>query len=399
VLKCPVSVTFLFVEDGAAFVPVASFGLTPAEQEALGALRGPPATLSGLLAQLQRDDAVETAELPLGGGSEGDEARGAGRQLCIALRRGTDIIGLQAVAHRDGSPHFSVSVRRVARGIAQLASMALEHQRLVTELERANRLKSDFVATMSHELRTPLNVIIGYNELLRDHEFGHLTGEQMEVLQHVATSARELLDLVNAVLDLNRLETGRLPLNLQTTSVPDLLEEIRQETSALGRKRDLALNWNVAPDLPRLNTDALKLKVVLKNLVVNACKFTERGTVTVDAAPRDDGVEIAVTDTGMGIAPEALPLIFEPFRQLESTSTRRHGGVGLGLHIVHRLLDLLGGTVSVTSQLGQGSSFRVWVPQRADGEARVPHFAPSGRTTPTLPNSGGPRFPARSAPC
>jgi signal transduction histidine kinase len=260
-------------------------------------------------------------------------------------------------------------------------------------------LKSDFVATMSHELRTPLNVIIGYNELLRDHEFGHLTGEQMEVLQHVATSARELLDLVNAVLDLNRLETGRLPLNLQTTSVPDLLEEIRQETSALGRKRDLALNWNVAPDLPRLNTDALKLKVVLKNLVVNACKFTERGTVTVDAAPRDDGVEIAVTDTGMGIAPEALPLIFEPFRQLESASTRRHGGVGLGLHIVHRLLDLLGGTVSVTSQLGQGSSFRVWVPQRADGEARVPTLLLPAEQHPHCPTREDRGSPLGAPPC
>jgi signal transduction histidine kinase len=251
---------------------------------------------------------------------------------------------------------------RIARGMAQLASMAIENAQLVEQLERANRLRSEFVATMSHELRTPLNVIVGYNELLLDGVFGALTGDQLDPLRRVDKSARELLDLINATLDMSRLEGGRVPVEVQDVWVPDLLREIEGEVRGSGERPDLQLIWQVPATLPYLRTDRIKLKMVLKNLISNAVKFTERGSVTIAAISDDGQVEFTVADTGIGIAPEAQEFIFEPFRQGDSSITRRHGGVGLGLYIVRRLMDLLGGTIALDSEIGRGSIFRVRLP-------------------------------------
>jgi signal transduction histidine kinase len=241
----------------------------------------------------------------------------------------------------------------------------LENARLMEELERADRLKSDFVATMSHELRTPLNIIVGYNDLLLDGTFGSLTSEQTGVVVRADTSARQLLELITATLDLSRLDTADTPLELKEIALPELIGEIDAENRDWREKPNLHFGWNVAPALPRLRTDPVKLKVVLKNVIANAVKFTDRGSVTVDLRSLDGGVQITVNDTGIGIAPEMLPIIFEPFRQADSSATRRFGGVGLGLYIVRRLLDLLGGTVTVESELSRGSTFRVWVPTAA----------------------------------
>jgi signal transduction histidine kinase len=178
----------------------------------------------------------------------------------------------------------------------------------------------------------------------------------------VDRSSRDLLEIIHSILDLGRLEAGRAPVAADELHLPDLLRELQAQTPLPNNKRHLQVSWEVPAGLPRLHTDALKVKVVLKNLIGNAIKFTETGGIQIAAAARDGGVECRVSDTGIGIAPDALPAIFEPFRQLDSSMTRRFDGVGLGLYIVRRLLDLLGGTITVESEPGRGSTFRVWLP-------------------------------------
>jgi len=244
--------------------------------------------------------------------------------------------------------------------------MALQNARLVEELELANQFKSHFVATMSHELRTPLNVIIGYHDLLLEGTFGSLSEEQSYILRRAHRSARELLDLINATLDLSRYEAKRIPLEIRDVSVGELVDEVMRETWELPDKPALSVEWDVAEDIPPLRTDRVKLKMVLKNLIGNAIKFTEEGTVSIEVQARDGAVEFCVRDTGIGIPPEAVAVIFEPFRQADSSTTARYGGTGLGLYIVHRLLDILGGSITVASEVGAGSAFRVCLPQEAN---------------------------------
>jgi signal transduction histidine kinase len=288
-------------------------------------------------------------------------AHGLAAAIIVALRRGNEIIGFHCVGRRHDAP-FTRLEERIARGIAQVASIALENARLVEELERAGRIKSDFVATMSHELRTPLNVIIGYHDLLLEGEFGDLTTAQADRLRRADQSARELLDLINATLDLSRLEARRMPLQVHDVDLAAVVQELDAEIATLRQKPGVRFAWCLPPGLPSLRTDPVKLKVVLKNLIHNAIKFTDAGAVTVTVSTARGRVELEVADTGIGIGPELVAVIFEPFRQADSSSTRSYGGVGLGLYIVRRLLDLLGGGITVESQLGRGSRFRFWVP-------------------------------------
>lgn len=290
------------------------------------------------------------------------ESFGITSGMYVALRNGDTMVGYIAVHYEGRQEGFTAWQRRILRGLAHLAALALDNARLVGQLERASALKSEFVATMSHELRTPLNAIIGYNDLLMDGEFGDLNQEQSETLAKVSQSARELFDLISATLDLSRLESGKLPIHDQWISGHQLLAEIADETTALRCKPGVDLRWDVRGPLPTLHVDTSKAKVVVKNLIGNAVKFTDRGSISVQAHARNGGLEIAVTDTGPGIAPERVDEMFEAFRQGDASNTRTHGGVGLGLHIVRRLLDLLEGTIDVETKLGAGSTFRVWLP-------------------------------------
>jgi signal transduction histidine kinase len=234
------------------------------------------------------------------------------------------------------------------------------------QAESANRLKSDFLSIVSHELRTPLISIIGYNDLLLDGVAGKLTEEQIDALKKIGTNSKRLLDFINAMLDLSRLEAGSV--EIKEVSVLSLVKEVESETKSLQEESGLDFVWNVQSELPYLRTDPAKFKVVLKNLISNAVKFTEKGRVTVDAHRKDDGVEINVVDTGLGIQQESLLIIFEPFRQIENPLTRRHGGAGMGLHIVKKLMEFLGGTVKVESEVGRGSIFHIWVPARMNSK-------------------------------
>ncbi len=360
VLCADASYTLLLQPDEAVFAPIAGYGGSVEEWEMAQVVRVPLAMMAGLLARLQDAEVACVGTTPASLDLP-DEHRFAG-QLCMALRYGRNIIGIQ-VAHRRGRDEpFTRPQLRIAEGIAQLASLALEHARLVQELERTNRLKSEFVATMSHELRTPLNIIIGYTGLLREGAFGPLTAEQAETQERVDTKARELLDLIAATLDLSRLDTGRVKVERVAIDLATLFREIDAETCEAHRKPGVTYACRLAPGLPVLLSDPQKLKIVVKNLILNAAKFTDHGEIAVAVQPRDGGVEISVTDTGIGIPAPVLPHIFEPFHQADSSSTRRHDGVGLGLYIVRRFLDVLGGTVDVASELGRGSTFRVWLP-------------------------------------
>jgi signal transduction histidine kinase len=160
----------------------------------------------------------------------------------------------------------------------------------------------------------------------------------------------------------SRLEAGRLPLDMKELQLPALLEEVKAETEGVWEQSSLTFVWHVADTLPLLRTDPGKLKMVLKNLLGNAVKFTEQGSIVVEAHGQQGGIAISVSDTGIGIPPEEMRNIFEPFLQVERAATRRYGGIGLGLHIVKRLLEMVGGTIEVQSRVGHGSTFRVWLP-------------------------------------
>jgi signal transduction histidine kinase len=361
-LESDASYTVLWRPDEDAFIPLATHGATLEERELARVLKVPRNTMTPLLQSLESDD-VTYFERSLPDFDGWQPPLSASAQLSIALRRGKEVIGVLSAIWRTRHVSPSERQQRIARGIGQLASMALANARLVEELERANRLKSDFVASMSHELRTPLNLIIGYNDLLLDGAFGGVTAEQADTLRRMSRSSRELLDLIEATLDLSRLETHRLPLDLQEVLVSDLLEEVKTETQGWREKPGLQFEWQVATNHTSLCTDPMKLKMVLKNLIGNAVKFTPRGRIVIGARAEQNGVELSVRDTGIGIAPEAQQVIFEPFRQADRSIGSAYGGVGLGLYIVSRLVDLLGGRIDLESELQRGSTFRVWVPQ------------------------------------
>jgi PAS domain S-box-containing protein len=363
-LGCDRSHTLLWEPAEDAYVPRSAYPQRPDEWESMRALKLPRRLFARVLDRLQRDEITTfvpgESSIPI----VPQLARrfDLGVIMYIALRRGDEVVALQTACYGDPHRRFTLRQERIARGLAQLASLALANARLVEELEHASRVKSEFVAMMSHELRTPLNIIIGYNELLLERAFGELTPEQDDNLQRMMKNERELLELINATLDLGRLDAGRVPVEPEVVTVGEVLSDLEAQTRDLQTKPGLCFAWDAAPGLPLLETDPKKLQAVLRNLFANAVKFTDAGRISVRASRRDDGLEIAVSDTGPGIAPEALPIIFEPFRQLDSSETREHGGVGLGLYIVRRLVEVLGGRVSVESEVGRGSTFRVWLP-------------------------------------
>jgi len=363
-LGCDASHTFLWQPEEDVFVLMSGYGDLSEEWETLRLLKIPRAKVMGLFSRLDSEDVVQQTlsthqDLLV---AELQKQFNTTAGLYIALHRGRTIIGCLSASYRGRSEHFTPQQERIARGIAQLASMALQNARLVEELERANRLKEEFLAMCSHELRTPLSVIMGYNDLLRDGTFGSLTTEQTDILRRVDKNAQELFALITTLLDLSRLQVGQLPLDFSDISLPNLLREIETETQDWFEKPGLHAVWNIAPEPLLVHTDPLKLKIVIKNLIRNAVKFTEQGSITVDVHLCMGGVEICVSDTGIGIAPEVLPIVFEPFRQADSSTTRHYSGLGLGLYIVRQLLELLGGTITVESKVGHGSTFRVLIP-------------------------------------
>lgn len=229
-------------------------------------------------------------------------------------------------------------------------------------LEKATRLKSEFLASMSHELRTPMNSIIGFSSILIKEMAGPLNFEQKKQLKMVMGSARHLLNLINDILDLSKIESGELSIDWKNISLVEVLAQVQESLSPQAEKKGVKLTVSIPPDVDRINTDSRRVRQILLNLVGNALKFTEQGEVRVLCHRLGDQLEVQVIDTGIGIREEDLQKLFHSFRQLDTGLARKYEGTGLGLFISQRLVQLLGGEIRVESQYGKGSSFSFTLP-------------------------------------
>jgi len=247
---------------------------------------------------------------------------------------------------------------------AEVEERTQELQETNLKLEAASRHKSEFLASMSHELRTPMNAIIGFTRLVTRRSKGVLPKKQFENLGKILTSSKHLLALINDILDLSKIEAGRMEVHPVEFELEPLIDVCLRTIEPLVAVERLELVKEVTPGLPIIFTDPDKIKQMLVNLLSNAVKFTERGQIRVKATSEEDRIHLAVEDTGIGIAPKAIEVIFDEFCQVDSSTTRRYGGTGLGLSISRHLARLLGGDISVKSKKGEGSTFTLAIPVR-----------------------------------
>ncbi|MCL4233289.1 MAG: response regulator [Deltaproteobacteria bacterium] len=285
------------------------------------------------------------------------------------LGRGFNAMVRRLATYAREYEEYSVSLERHAAERTAELNLAYERLRRSTEqIEQANRLKSEFVANMSHELRTPLTAIQGYTDLALDGIYGPLPDKLVTALEKIQANSRNLLRLINDVLDLSKIEAGRQDVYPDQFDVRELVEGAADDLRPLFDKKGLSLVVRMDGPVPSIHQDAGKLRQILINLLSNAMKFTERGgvTVTVREERDDHELRIEVADTGIGIEATQTHLVFEQFRQLDGGINRAHGGTGLGLALVRQLAELMGGEVGVVSEAGKGSTFWVQLPVRYD---------------------------------
>ncbi|HEY9826554.1 MAG TPA: ATP-binding protein, partial [Stenomitos sp.] len=232
------------------------------------------------------------------------------------------------------------------------------------KLIEASKLKSRFLATISHELRTPLNAIIGFSQILLRPSKGPLTPKQVEMVERIFNNGKHLLSLLTEVLDFSRIEAGHLDLSPQSFCLEDLVEDTIEELRSLAEQKHLRLFMQSSLESPLIVNDPSRVRQILVNLISNAIKFTEEGQVWVeikDTSP--EYIQIGVHDTGIGIASHQIDFIFEAFRQADQSETRKHPGTGLGLAITQTLVQLMEGEITLSSELGQGSTFWITIPR------------------------------------
>ena len=255
---------------------------------------------------------------------------------------------------------------RVREATRDLEERNLRLQWQSQELEKAYRLKSEFLANMSHELRTPINALIGYAALMLDRIYGDLTPKQEEGLHRIQVSSQHLLALINDILDLAKIEAGKMPVHLERLALNDLLHDIAAQMEPMIRRKGLEFNVELPDEPVYMDTDRTKVRQIVLNLMSNAVKFTQQGSVSLTARLERKEVRITVSDTGIGIRPQDLEVIFEEFRQVDQSRTREYGGTGLGLSITRKLIALLGGDIAVSSQYGRGTTFTVTLPIQSE---------------------------------
>lgn len=284
----------------------------------------------------------------------------AGDALYLAFVSGGALDGFQVCGFAARPP--GTATARIAAGLVHVAGLALGNARLIDELERSNTVKTYFAATMSHELRNTLFAIGGFGDMLHETLAQQPGGEDARRMARViGQRARDSLALIQAALELTRSEVRSAP-EPQPVEVAAVLRQVAAETRVPVDKPELRVEWAVADALPVWLGDEVKLTMILKNLIGNAIKFSERGRVRVSAEAAGAALRLVIADTGIGIDPEDLPTLFQPFRQAHGARSRRAGGAGLGLYIVARLVELLGGTIAVESHSGTGTTFEVTLP-------------------------------------
>ena len=263
------------------------------------------------------------------------------------------------VPNRDELGTLAANLNKMSAELGQLYRQIEEKS---IQLEAANKHKSDFLARVSHDLRTPLNAIMGFTRIVLRRTEGQLPNLQKDNLQKVLVSAEHLLNLINELLDLAKIDAGKMEVIAQTFRVDEIIHMTTTTVEPLLKDGRVRLVRDIAPDLPPLKTDRDKLKQVLFNLLSNAAKFTEQGEIRVSAARENGTLKLAVSDTGIGMKQESLEHIFEEFQQAEKTTASKYGGTGLGLAIVKKFINLMGGEIVVESEEGKGSKFTITLP-------------------------------------
>jgi signal transduction histidine kinase len=292
--------------------------------------------------------------------------------LAVPLLREERIMGALTVWRKEAG-NFSPEVVNLLQTFATQSALAIQNARLFREIEdksrqieAANRHKSEFLANMSHELRTPLNAIIGFSEVLGERMFGELNEKQAEYTEDILSSGRHLLSLINEILDLSKVEAGRMELELATFDLPLAIDNARTFVRERAAKHGINLDVTVDERLGDFVGDERKIKQILLNLLSNAVKFTpEGGRIGINARQADGSVEISVSDTGIGISPEDQAKIFEEFRQVGGDYAHKTEGTGLGLTLAKKFVELHGGKIWVESEVGKGSTFSFTLPERS----------------------------------
>jgi signal transduction histidine kinase/DNA-binding NarL/FixJ family response regulator len=324
-------------------------------------------------------DGAARPDLPVSLNGRGDESRAWDEAVAVPVKLKERIWGyLCFFSNKERA--FSAEELEFLTALAAQVAVAIHNAELYADtvalaedLRRSNKVKDDFLSIMSHELRTPLNIVMNCAEIMRTGVVGEINKEQADILDRLMTQAKNQLTLVNGILHATRMETEQLTACLEMVDLKEFLDNLKSDYAISFANDNVELRWNLAANLPMASLDRDKLRHILENLINNAIKFTEAGSITVSArlvdgaasskATNQNGwLELEVADTGVGMPKDSLTLIFEKFCQLDATSTRLHGGVGIGLYLVNRFATVLGGDVSVKSELGRGSTFTVNIP-------------------------------------
>ena len=302
--------------------------------------------------------------------------------VAVPLLRDEHVTGA-LVIRRKVSGEFAPSIVKLLQTLASQSVMAIENARLFKEsqakseqLAEASKLKSQFLANMSHELRTPLNAIIGLTEMLHEDARDLKRAEELEPLERVLRAAHHLLELINDILDLSKIEAGRMDMHVEAFAIAPLVDDVISTISPVATKNGNEIIVHCPQDVGEMHADQTRIRQALLNLVSNANKFTEHGSVTVDVArvmsKGGEEITMAVTDTGIGMSSEQMGRLFQEFVQADPSTTRKYGGTGLGLAISRRFCQMMGGEITVESQLGKGSTFTIRLPARIEAVQTAP---------------------------
>jgi signal transduction histidine kinase/CheY-like chemotaxis protein len=374
---------YQFDEADGVFDPRANFGVSDAMIETLRGSRiglgdGPVGICAVNRSPVQVSD-TEVSKQKVSAIWEHDGIRAV---VAVPLLRDEHVTGA-LVIRRKVSGEFAPSIVKLLQTLASQSVMAIENARLFKEsqakseqLAEASKLKSQFLANMSHELRTPLNAIIGLTEMLHEDARDLKRAEELEPLERVLRAAHHLLELINDILDLSKIEAGRMDMHVETFAIAPLVDEVIATIGSAAAKNGNELIVHCPQDIGEMHADQTRIRQALLNLVSNANKFTEHGRVTVDVArvmsKGSEEIAMAVTDTGIGMSPEQVGRLFQEFVQADPSTTRRYGGTGLGLAISRRFCQMMGGEITVASQLGKGSTFTIRLPARIEAVQPAP---------------------------